>query len=369
MPEWSPQQAKALDAVADWFNAGDSQVFRVFGYAGTGKTTLARHFAAGLNEVHFAAFTGKAAMVMRRNGCHGASTIHSLIYNVEVQQTAATETEQKVRYSRRPMDEFKDVELIVIDECSMVDEELAKDLLSFKIPILVLGDPAQLPPVKGTGFFTEAEPDIMLTEIHRQARDNPIIHLATRVRDGLPLERGAYGESAVIGRESVNSQIVTNADQVLIGRNRTRTLYNKRFRQLLHFTDQMPMRGERLVCLRNDKEIGILNGSIWVVEKPGKQNQTTIRLTVFSDDMPELGNVSVLCRRECFLGTLSELTWREKIDLQEFDFGYALTVHKAQGSQWGDVVLFDESGAFRENARRWLYTGLTRASERVTVVM
>ena len=57
----------------------------------------------------------------------------------------------------------------------MVDEDLGRDLLSFGKPVLVLGDPAQLPPVKGGGFFTEAEPDVMLTEVHRQAADNPII--------------------------------------------------------------------------------------------------------------------------------------------------------------------------------------------------
>ena len=66
----------------------------------------------------------------------------------------------------------------------MVDEELGRDLLSFGKPVLVLGDPAQLPPVKGGGFFTEAEPDIMLTEVHRQAADNPIIRMSMVVREG-----------------------------------------------------------------------------------------------------------------------------------------------------------------------------------------
>src|SRR5919107_1831700 len=90
--------------------------------------------------------------------------------------------------------------LIVIDECSMVDAELGRDLMSFGVPVLVLGDPAQLPPVQGGGFFTEAEPDAMLTEVHRQARDNPIIRLSMAVREGERLALGQYGESRVIAR-------------------------------------------------------------------------------------------------------------------------------------------------------------------------
>ena len=72
----------------------------------------------------------------------------------------------------------------MIDECSMVDAELGRDLMSFDVPVLVLGDPAQLPPIQGGGFFTEAEPDAMLTEVHRQAQDDPIVRLSMEVREG-----------------------------------------------------------------------------------------------------------------------------------------------------------------------------------------
>ena len=86
MPTFTPHQDAALKAVDDWLKAkpgrnGTPQVFRLFGFAGTGKTTLARHIADGVDgEVKFAAFTGKAALVMRNKGCDNASTIHSLIY-------------------------------------------------------------------------------------------------------------------------------------------------------------------------------------------------------------------------------------------------------------------------------------------------
>src|SRR6185437_6719998 len=111
--------------------------------------------------------------------------------------------------------------LIVVDECSMVDAELARDLMSFRVPLLVLGDPAQLPPIAGGGFFTEAEPDAMLTEVHRQARDNPIVRMSMAVRAGDYLEPGRYGESEVVRKDDLDPERVVKADQVLVGRNAT----------------------------------------------------------------------------------------------------------------------------------------------------
>ncbi|MDB5543349.1 MAG: hypothetical protein JWO64_498, partial [Hyphomicrobiales bacterium] len=218
---WSPQQDRALVEIAAWLKKGRPQIFRLFGYAGTGKTTLARHIAEAIDgDVVFAAYTGKAALVLRSKGCADARTIHSLIYRP---QDSESEVPSFVLNEQSPANTAS---LIIIDECSMVDEDLGRDLLSFGRPILVLGDPAQLPPVKGGGFFTEAEPDFMLTEVHRQAADNPIVRMSMIVREGGRLDRGTYGESSVIGRDEIEAATVTRADQVLVGLNRTRRLYN-----------------------------------------------------------------------------------------------------------------------------------------------
>ena len=203
---WSPQQDQALKNIATWLKAGHPQIFRLFGYAGTGKTTLARHIAEGIDgDVVFAAYTGKAALVLRNKGCDDARTIHSLIYRA---QDVDAEVPSFVINEQSPANEAA---LIIIDECSMVDEELGRDLLSFGRPVLVLGDPAQLPPVKGGGFFTEAEPDFMLTEVHRQEADNPIVRMSMIVREGGRLERGTYGESRVIARDAIDAISVTKA--------------------------------------------------------------------------------------------------------------------------------------------------------------
>ena len=362
--DWSPQQEDALSAVAAWLKRGTPQVFRLFGYAGTGKTTLARHFAEGIDgDVAFGAFTGKAAHVLRSKGCEGASTIHSIIY-----RPAAVESEEPSFVINRDSTAAK-ADLIIIDECSMVDEDLGRDLLSFGTPVLVLGDPAQLPPVKGGGFFTDHEPDVMLTEVHRQARDNPIIRMSMAVRAGETLDFGEHGESRVIRRRDIDASAVLQTDQVLVGTNKTRRLYNKRIRELMGFRDPMPAAGEKLVCLRNDKKKGLLNGGLWVVKQLREPLKGMVRMTVVPDEDNARKGVKVKILREFFEGGDEEIPWLVRRESDEFTYGYALTVHKAQGSQWDDVVLFDESWAFREHRARWLYTGLTRAAERVTVVV
>jgi exodeoxyribonuclease-5 len=361
---WSPQQDAALKAVADWLRRGDRPVFRLFGYAGTGKTTLARHIAEGVDgEVAFGAYTGKAALVLRSKGCEDASTIHSMIYR------SRESDEGGPQFVLNRQSAAAKADLVVIDECSMVDEELGRDLLSFGRPVLVLGDPAQLPPVKGGGFFTEGEPDVMLTEVHRQARDNPIVHLSMLVREGGRLEPGIFGESRIIRRREIDADRVMQADQVLVGLNKTRRLYNGRIRELNGYRDPMPAAGEKLVCLRNDKTKGLLNGGTWTIKALRQSVNNYIRMDVVSDDEGRRRPVEVSVLREFFEGKEDEIPFVLRRESDEFTYGYALTVHKAQGSQWDDLVLFDESYAFREHRSRWLYTGLTRAAERITVVV
>jgi exodeoxyribonuclease-5 len=368
MPVFTPHQDAALQAVSAWLEArpgsrGTPQVFRLFGYAGTGKTTLARHLAEDVDgKVAYAAFTGKAALVMRRKGCPDASTIHSLIYRA---RESGEETPSFELWDEAPASKAK---IIVIDECSMVDAELGRDLLSFGVPVLVLGDPAQLPPIQGGGFFTEAEPDAMLTEVHRQAADDPIIHLSMAVREGEYIEPGRYGDSEVVRKSALDPERVLGADQVLVGRNVTRRSYNTRLRERRGFADPLPQADDKLVCLRNNRRKGLFNGGLWVVKERKAARANTLGLRLTPDD--GVGRtVKVTVRRECFTGGIEDLDWTQRKRYDEFDYGYVLTVHKAQGSQWDDVVLFDESFAFPDNRARWLYTGITRAARRLTVVM
>jgi len=156
----------------------------------------------------------------------------------------------------------------------MVDAELGRDLMSFGVPLLVLGDPAQLPPIQGGGFFTEVEPDAMLTEVHRQAEDNPIIRLSMDIRAGLELEPGRYGESEIVTRDDLDPQRVVEADQVLVGRNATRRSYNMRMRQRRGFSDHSaPLNRPLRLLLRRHTSLSPVAG-----RSPEKPRRVRIRV-------------------------------------------------------------------------------------------
>lgn len=384
----SVEQTNAVDAIARWIKT-DQQVFRLFGYAGTGKTTLAKYVASGATL--FCAFTGKAAYVLRQKGCE-AFTIHQLIYcpkerskkrlqelESQLKNTLDEEKIEKLQkqidfehkklnspsFTLNPDSPVKTADLVIVDECSMVNEQMAQDLMSFGTKILVLGDPAQLPPVIGSGFFIQAEPDYMLREIHRQAKGNPIIDLATRVRKHEVLEPDG---DMVIPWGSIEPDEVLEYDQILVGRNKTRKATNRKIRALLERQSDIPVTGDRLVCLRNDHEVGLLNGGIWQVDTCCDGDEF---LDLIITD-PETGGgfIAVEAHRHHFLDEENKpLPWWIRKEAQEFDYGYALTVHKSQGSQWDKVIIFDESGMFGRDSHKWLYTAVTRAAKEVKVVV
>jgi exodeoxyribonuclease-5 len=389
--DWSRQQVEAIAQVERWLGRGGGEVFRLFGYAGTGKTTLLKYFAKRC-DARVAAFTGKAAQVLRTKGVADASTIHSLIY-IPVDKTELRAERDKLkrkkmltpaeeRRLRKLQEELRGPsfvlnrvglrlnppDLIMLDECSMIDKQMARDLLSFELPLLVVGDPAQLPPINGEGYFTNGEePDVMLTEIHRQARGSPIIRMATRARQGEPV-RGRWGNCGVSASLPPDWW---REWQLLCGRNITRHNYNRRGRALFGFDDELPVAGDRLVCLRNNHALGLLNGSLWRVTEAsyGRRNVPYFSLQLVSLDDGER-EVECHAHKKIFqeVDAYEDWDWQDRLQAEEFDYGYALTVHKAQGSQWDRVVLVDESWCFREHRDRWLYTGLTRACEQLTLI-
>ena len=362
--KWSPQQDAALKAVSAWLKDRNGQpVFKLFGYAGTGKTSLATHLAESVKKVNFAAFTGKAALVMRSRGCHGANTIHSLIYRPDEDESHG----DNAAFKLNPLSPIRNSNLVIIDECSMVGEELARDLMSFGVKILVLGDSGQLPPVSGeTGYFNSGKPDIMLTEIHRQAADNPIIRMSIDIREGRGLQYGQYGDSKVIKRSDVDQREVMAADQIIVGMNKTRINFNTRVRELKGRKSDNPERDDKIVCLKNNKEKQLLNGQLWTVETADVKKTGRAHMLVTPEDGGDARKVTT--HIDFFTGKDADMPYSAKKNFDQFTYGYALTCHKSQGSSWPNVYLFDESTSFRDNRKEWVYTAITRASERITVV-
>lgn len=386
----APQQITAIDMIQDWLRRGREPVFRLFGYAGSGKTSLAKLIAEGFDGLTiFAAYTGKAAHVLTQKGCE-AFTVHQLIYNpqerskkrlqdLEVKLAQAEdpeekhEIEQKIKkehkrlaqpkFSLNEDSDIREASLIILDEVSMINSPMAHDLLSFNVPLLVLGDPAQLPPVRGTGFFINAKPDYMLTEIHRQARDNPILRLATDIRRGImPKVDGKM----VVPWGSISGEEVIEYEQIIVGYNKTRRATNFRVRELKGFSTEMPASGDRLVCLRNDHDVGLLNGAIWNVDTAIPQKQY-IDL-ILRDEVEKC--VAVEAHKDYFVpGEVDQKPWWVRKEAHEFDYGYALTCHKAQGSEYDDVLVFDESEVAREHKWKHLYTAVTRAKKDLKLVI
>lgn len=400
---WSPQQDRARSIVSRWIRDPHAQqVMSLAGYAGTGKTTIAKELVSNAGTWLFAAFTGKAAHVLQTKGCTGARTIHSLIYkpagekNQEqilqleakllraspaerpaiIQQLAALRRARQPRWAlwnEGPLSD-PDVAGVVIDEVSMVNSQLGRDLESFDKKILVLGDPAQLPPVMGGGYFTDREPDVMLTEIHRHARDRGVLRLATHIREGRSLSSFASAPDAQILSAATTDPAdraarALAADQVLVGLNATRHASNRRMRALRERTHSLPYAGDRVVCLRNDRDLGIFNGSQWTVVNSVSADNDTATFSVRSEDDDR--TVTSEAWLHHFQGRGDELTamGQGQRDAAVYDWGYALTVHKAQGSQYKRVLVIDESRKLGGcEPRQWLYTAITRSIDHVEVL-
>lgn len=414
----APQQREAFDDIVRWYE-GPDQLYYLAGWAGTGKSSIASVVAeelVGLKNTVFAAYTGKAALVMRNRGCPGASTMHSFIYcpadharenltklkeklkaqtdellaegyeveaiddhpAIQIIQGEIFTEEQRLKRPRFVLNSasvVKERSLGYLDEVSMVDKRMACDWMSFGRKTLVTGDPAQLPPVGGEGFFTKRKPNFMLTEIHRQARDNPIVKVASMVRQGERPEPGHYGSSKILRRDSINPdylrKLVLDSDQIIVGRNKTRHQFNNRIRSLRGFKGKYPEEGETLVCLRNNHELGLLNGALYTVRKRVEVFEDLEQIKLVVEPSTGGQDIEVSCHTHHFVGDEESLKkqWYRINEAQEFDFGYALTCHKVQGSQFRNPIIFDESGVFRQDRFKWLYTALTRAVEEFTLIV
>lgn len=408
--QFSPKQAKALDAIARWLrDPNGKQTFYLAGVAGSGKSTLVEHIVKDLTgRIVYMAPTGKAALVMRRKNCPDAKTVHQVIYKpagdppskaqieklreeikrlYAAKEAGATATADKLveqlkrfeearkhkgpRFNLNIDSELRYSKLGVVDEASMISKPMGFDLESFGTKLLVIGDPAQLPPVYGAGYFTSREPDAFLDEIHRQALDSPILRLADLARHGKSLPVGQIGPGVDVrkyGDPSLEARAMA-AEIILVGRNRTRHACNTKIRRLLGRGDEpAPVKDDRVICLRNNHERGLLNGSTWVVEScyPDLESMTANIEVRSTEDKDHVGCSTWL---HPFMAREEELDDLNSRDHESFAYSYAITTHKSQGSAWNDVLVFDESEQFGSDRHRHIYTSITRAIKSLTVVV
>jgi len=382
-------QQTVLQAILLWLENRTTAYISVGGYAGTGKTTLIAYFRNELAtqvkwknvNVAFCSYTGKAASVLRtklqdanamrpNDSC---STIHSLIYRPvldDVGQISSWERAITLNYG-----------LIVIDEGSMINAVIWQDLLRFNIPILVVGDHGQLPPIEG-GFNLMQKPDLRLERIVRQAEDNPIIALSKQVREGKPIPYGTHGSVRKYSLQEYDSMDVfeslfTSKDDdylCICGINRTRVGLNQKIRALKEFELPTPQRGDRVICLKNNHAKAIYNGMIGRLKEIAPEDHWyNVEVDFDGMRLPYSGKIlkyqfnQQKTVKADTLGLPPGLSERQFGDL--FDFGYALTCHKAQGSEAQRVVVFEERMRMYDDEmwRRWLYTAVTRAREELYI--
>jgi exodeoxyribonuclease-5 len=388
---FSSDQAQALERLRAWSLAPEGGSITLGGYAGTGKTTVIAMLRHELDDarpdlrVAFCSYTGKASQVLRltltENGTllpqDSCGTIHALLYTPLMDDDGGI----KGWYRSKEIQ----ADLIILDEASMVTDSIWQDLLSTDIPIIAVGDHGQLPPVEGS-FNLMKKPDLLLEHIHRQAEGNPIIKLAEEARktgkipvgvfsDGVRKLSYATHEASDI--DDLVDHLLSNLHEdmlLLCGYNKTRVSLNRSVRQKLGRESDEPEGGDRVVCLKNTyKNPGgpIYNGMVGRIEYIEPDGEHWYATSI---DFPEDGRT--------FDGRISRHQFNQSSvvmrvpDLEQkkigerFDFGYALTVHKSQGSQAKTVLLFEERFPKSDDEawRRWLYTAVTRARENLYIV-
>lgn len=370
----------------EWYKKDreDMQYVTLGGYAGTGKTTLIAVIRKEIDKIDpglkvaFVSFTGKAARVLKTKikeagvmlRQDSVGTIHSLIYTPILNLK-----EEIVGWKTKDEIECK---LIIIDEASMVDSVIWEHLLSYRVPIIVVGDHGQLPPISGT-FNLMQSPHLRLEEIHRQAKKNPIIALSIQARQYGSIVADRYSDTVIKydGDDAETAETMQeklskyDADTlILCGYNRTRKRLNAYIRVALGFESPLPAVGDRVICLRNNHKAHIFNGMLGTIQKIAPKNDIAYAADIELDGEDRMYSGLIAIDQFDADTTLNFTEQRSKfhgIDL--FDFGYALTVHKAQGSQAKRVVLFEErfSKMTDDAWRRWLYTAVTRAEEELYI--
>lgn len=358
------EQNEAIERIIEWYTNGNNQEFHLGGYAGTGKTTIIRVLRERLKaRTCLCAFTGKAVNVLQRKGLTDAATIHSTIYNVIPLRNGGFQFELRGSIEGRP-------DLIIVDEASMISRELYKDLCSFNLPMLFVGDPGQLEPV-GDNPNLMAHTDFVLSKIHRQAELSPIIGFASAIRLGTRTvnDYPFDGEQLLIRpKVGMDMEILVGADQVICARNRTRVDGNMKFRDHMKRPRTIIGIGDKIIVLRNNPTFNVFNGMILFVDEVLEQTSLYFKLNAHDEIDRKFNDLYIW--REPFEKDLPKEfkipTYKDR-QLVYCDWGYVITCHKSQGSEWNNVIVWDEwMPAKVWDMKRWRYTAITRAAKKLT---
>lgn len=387
------QQAKLIPILYDWYMSyltgkSDKQYFSLSGPAGSGKTTILRYLVEyiglGIDQVACAAYVGKAVTVLNKHDMN-ARTIHSLIYV----PTVVTDTDEngrplldrdgdpitKIKFFKRDELDYP-YALIIIDEASMVNDSLRDEILSFGVPVIFVGDCNQLEPIFGKGSVM-LYPDFRLTQIMRQKENDPIIQLSQMAIKNLPYQPGVYGKSRVITELAMDKRLLTDYDVIIVGTNKRRESINGYIRShLLGLHSIFPIVGERMICRQNNWNISIgdglflTNGTAGDVMDVYKVKSNKYFTIDFKADASGQTKKNIKVDLQYLKASPDERKLMGMTKYNKFEYGYAITAHLSQGSQYPRVLFIDEPfGGDLENRCKLRYTAITRASESIDILI
>jgi exodeoxyribonuclease-5 len=316
----------------------NKQYITLSGYAGTGKSTIIKILKHKLRHFALGAYTGKAANVLRQKGMHDARTIHNLIYY-------PLKEEKETIWLRSPDVEFDG---FIIDEASMVSKEIHEDLISYKKPIIYVGDHGQLEPI-GSKFNLMANPDYKLETIHRNAGE--IAYFANHLREGkCPTKFNSSKKVKIIKKSSLSDEHLAKADQVICAFNKTRVSLNNIIRKEKGLEGIINI-GEKIICLKNNKKLQLFNGMQGIVTNIHKYNRFSF---ISGDTLYQ----NMIYDYNQFGKEKNEFEFLS--DENPFDYAYAITTHKSQGDSFTSVIVLEEK-CDKWCHKRWSYTAASRA--------
>lgn len=386
-------QQITADAAVKWFYHSSEQTFQIAGPAGTGKSVVISAILDRLNltmdEVLPMAYTGQACTIMRKRGMPKACTTHSGLFIPiqEIDKDAFGHAKMSSQFNV-PLVKWKfipkdftgsGIKLIILDEAWMIPEHFKRHIDNTGIKVLATGDPGQLPPVGGNPGYLINGTIYYLNELMRQAENSPIVYLATRARQGLPIETGMYGNDVlVIFDDELDNNIIARSNVVLCGKNTTRDFINKKVRsEILNFHTDYPLFGERIICRKNNWErevdgIHLVNGLTGTVITPpdiGRFDGYVMRIDFLPDllDVP-FTNLDINYK---YLNASHEekeaLKLNPYLEGERFEYSYASTVHLSQGSEYDCGTYIEEF--LRSDMQNALnYTAITRFKHQMVYV-
>lgn len=397
MSTLTPDQQEALEQLLQF-----PPIFILQGYAGTGKTFLLKHYierAEEENRIVITATTHKALSV-----AEGDHTIHSYL-GLKLRHKENSSKYELVQEGKHQM-QYNDI--VIIDEASMVSREILSFILKaqeeYDLTIVFVGDPAQLPPVEedDSPVWELEAPFYTLREIVRQAKDSNIIKLATLIREGgytrADILSTVDNKSVFSGtikqgqeffvnniqgnifpqilsfRNVVVNELNTWARRQVVGEDHSRDRYLTE--ENLYIRTAIPDSPFRLEDIVTVKEVGLprdypytaTDHKVSVIPLTVSKGGTVKEIIVPYNNRDSLNyqaNIKQLAKYAKKKVTTWSAFWNYAESLIEVKHIYAMTVHRSQGSTFKDIVVNKTD----INSDRLFYTAVTRASERVFLIL